>query len=492
MRGKMKIWKSTSLLTIIASLILVTSLIRPSLAGMTTLTAPEVTDDTKGPCSEVWINIAVTDAVNLWGFMFTLKYDTSVLTALDYTGHPIFYLEEPGEINTEEGYVSLAYHMGFGVPAGFTGSLTNLASIKFHVDAYGQSQLEIQDSVFSDPVGNPLAHVTEDGYFCNVPGAPIADFEWTPEEPIEKELVTFTSTSTDSDGYIVSCDWNFGDGGTGTGLTTTHKYMKKGTYTVTLTATDNDGKTDSFSKKITAFATPPKAVGAKLLTANCTSHSLNWSDYGGVEIIRLRASAKNLNNKEPTLVRLAFFVYDAAAMENLGAIETDWTWLKKGQSTQFRTDFDYSEWDFTGPEMEYLIIVHLYYMDYYIIDPTPENPEGQPHWVEVPEEKSFTFWVYELAPVMIFTWADIGDCTVYFDATASYDPDEWLGDYIVEYQWRVYAWWIYPYKQIFTPTASFKFEYAGECQPGTYYCRLYVTDTWGATVWTGFEVTVAG
>lgn len=468
MRGKMKTWKSISLLAIIVSLLFAASLIQTGLASITTLGAPDITDASKGPSDTIWIDIAVTDAVNLWGFQFTLKYDTSVLTALDHTGHPIFYLEEPSEINDAEGYISIAYHMGFGVPVGFTGSLPNLVSIKFHVDNWGQSQLKIQDSVFSDPIGGAIAHVTEDGYFCNVPGAPIADFYWTPEEAIEKELVTFTSTSTDSDGYIVSCDWDFGDGGTGSGLTTTHKYMKKGTYTVTLTVTDNDGKTDIFAKKITVLAKPPKLVGIRLLTANCTEHVLNYS-VAGVEIIRFRASVKNLNTMYDTLVRVSFYIYDAATMTNLGAIEPDWEWLKKGQSKQFTTDFDYTEWGYTGPEMEYLIIVHAYWMDYEILP-------GQPHWVELAEQISFTFVVYELAPVALFTWTDLGGNTTFLDASASYDPDEWLGDYIIEYMWRLYIGGYPGYDTLFGETLTYTWPSAG-----TWTVRLYVTDSLFAT-----------
>lgn len=53
------------------------------------------------------------------------------------------------------------------------------------------------------------------------------------------------NTSYDSDGYIISYDWNFGDETTGSGTEVSHAYDKSGNYTVTLTVTDDDGATDT-------------------------------------------------------------------------------------------------------------------------------------------------------------------------------------------------------------------------------------------------------
>jgi PKD repeat protein len=58
------------------------------------------------------------------------------------------------------------------------------------------------------------------------------------------------SGSTDSDGWIASFDWSFGDGFTGGGRTAIHDYPKAGSYTVTLNITDNDGGTSATSQRI--------------------------------------------------------------------------------------------------------------------------------------------------------------------------------------------------------------------------------------------------
>lgn len=60
------------------------------------------------------------------------------------------------------------------------------------------------------------------------------------------ETVTLDgSGSSDSDGTIMSYEWDFGDSSTGSGETTTHVYTSAGIYTVALTVTDDDGATDT-------------------------------------------------------------------------------------------------------------------------------------------------------------------------------------------------------------------------------------------------------
>jgi PKD repeat protein len=68
------------------------------------------------------------------------------------------------------------------------------------------------------------------------------------------------SGSTDTDGAIVSYDWDFGDGQTGNGASRNHVYGTAGTYDVALTVTDNRGGTDSVTHQVTATAPPPTTL----------------------------------------------------------------------------------------------------------------------------------------------------------------------------------------------------------------------------------------
>ncbi|MEA3239847.1 MAG: PKD domain-containing protein [Candidatus Bipolaricaulota bacterium] len=74
--------------------------------------------------------------------------------------------------------------------------------------------------------------------------APVASFSMDNDAPVTGDEVSFTAAgSYDSNGTIVSYDWNFGDGSTGTGVETTHTYNDIGYYIAILTTTDNDGAT---------------------------------------------------------------------------------------------------------------------------------------------------------------------------------------------------------------------------------------------------------
>jgi PKD repeat protein len=81
--------------------------------------------------------------------------------------------------------------------------------------------------------------------------APTASFVYSPANPAIDETVYFNaSESTDTDGTIVSYQWDLGDGTTAAGQTITHRYGSSGTYTVLLEVTDDDGNTASTTQSI--------------------------------------------------------------------------------------------------------------------------------------------------------------------------------------------------------------------------------------------------
>jgi serine protease len=89
-----------------------------------------------------------------------------------------------------------------------------------------------------------LQDVSGGGGGSNV--APDANFSFT----TSGLGASFTDTSSDSDGSIVSRSWNFGDGGTSSATNPSHTYASAGTYNVSLTVTDDDGAPDTISKSV--------------------------------------------------------------------------------------------------------------------------------------------------------------------------------------------------------------------------------------------------
>lgn len=86
---------------------------------------------------------------------------------------------------------------------------------------------------------------------CGQGGYPSPVMNFQPSQPIPGDVVTFSAAgSYDTDGYIASYLWNFGDGTKGKGETVRHTYKMEGTYLVILTVTDNDGKNCSISSSI--------------------------------------------------------------------------------------------------------------------------------------------------------------------------------------------------------------------------------------------------
>jgi plastocyanin len=85
---------------------------------------------------------------------------------------------------------------------------------------------------------------------------PTAAFVYSPLSPTVGEKVYFNaSESADSDGVIVSYEWDFGDGSSGSGQKASHSFAKEGSYKVTLVVTDDDGAKGVASQTVTVSET---------------------------------------------------------------------------------------------------------------------------------------------------------------------------------------------------------------------------------------------
>ena len=97
--------------------------------------------------------------------------------------------------------------------------------------------------------------------------APVACFSWFPLSPHADAYVTFDGRcSADSNGYVASWTWDFGDAGTGSGSVTNHYYRFAGLYRVTLTVRDEFGAMDQLTEVVNVTGIPGAATILEIRT----------------------------------------------------------------------------------------------------------------------------------------------------------------------------------------------------------------------------------
>ncbi|HBE93094.1 MAG TPA: hypothetical protein DDW55_11430 [Gammaproteobacteria bacterium] len=135
---------------------------------------------------------------------------------------------------------------------------------------------------YDNQTGYGRMHMAVPDLGC-LPGAPTAGFTFSTHDL----TVTFTDTSSDSDGLIASWSWDFGDASPlSTVEDPTHIYATEGTYNVTLTVTDNDSGSNSITKSVTVTepvvnppSNPPIAPSDVTVADQTNGRALiNWSD----------------------------------------------------------------------------------------------------------------------------------------------------------------------------------------------------------------------
>jgi len=113
---------------------------------------------------------------------------------------------------------------------------------------------------------------------------PVASFTESSETVYTGEAITFNASSSyDPDGFIVSYFWDFGDGTNATGVAVEHAYADDGAYTVTLTVTDDDGATSTANATKTILNNPPIASFTESAETVYTSEAITFNASGSYD-----------------------------------------------------------------------------------------------------------------------------------------------------------------------------------------------------------------
>jgi len=118
------------------------------------------------------ININIIDIHNLYGLDVQLHYNTASLDLIEAVPQPLWkpYLIAMNQINDADGIYRLIM-VGSAPAPTFYGSAT-LAKLTFQRIDNGENDFHLEDTILSDPKGNPLLHTTEG---CNIYGIPSHD-----------------------------------------------------------------------------------------------------------------------------------------------------------------------------------------------------------------------------------------------------------------------------------------------------------------------------
>jgi len=295
---------------------------------------------------------------------------------------------------------------------------------------------------------------------------PVAVFTESAETVYTGEIISFdASDSYDLDGTIVNYFWDFGDGTNATGVTIGHSYADNGTYTVTLTVTDNDDATATTTSVKTILNRPPVATFTQSATVVYTGEIIHFdasesSDPDGVIVSYFWGFGDGLNATGVTVehayaddgsytVTLVVTDDDGASATATGttkvlnrfpvaifteSAETVYT----NEVITFNASDSYDPdgvivsyfWDFgDGTNATGIVVEHAYAdHDIYTVTLTMTDDDG------ASASTSATKKVLNRPPMASFTESTesvvVGE-VIYFNASASYDPD----GIIVNYFW---------------------------------------------------------
>jgi len=230
------------------------------------------------------------------------------------------------------------------LPAPVFNGAGNFVTMNFTVLKRGQSPIKILGLTMGDGFGNPIARGSSNTWLhplgnatFSTPGAPIADFTFSPDIGVVNKTVTFNATSSRSNNTIVQYLWDFNDGTrrNETSPITEHVYnasLNLG-YTVTLRVMDNFGDESGAATKIVNVATT-RDLKATSLTLSQESIRPNKEFNATAEVYNVGTSSSDFY--ENATIRL---YYNVTAFDLNNTSSGTWAFVGSNSSMIRKTHY---------------------------------------------------------------------------------------------------------------------------------------------------------
>jgi PKD repeat protein len=283
---------------------------------------------------------------------------------------------------------------------GATGSGT-LFSITFTIVANGVSPIHFDLSSLVTVISGTsvdIEHTPVSGLFDNriANTLPVPQFTG-PLTGVEGQSYTFTSTSYDPDGWIVSEEWDFGDGENATGPVVSHAFAA-GTYTVTLTVTDGpDGETATATASIDIQIWMEGGWVPDLIGWYAKPEHPDLNEAYGDRLLNLTAKIGNPESVEEDYeVYAEFKLYSKDEVALLGNLNSPVETLAPGEQVTVKALFDTAnpQWRcFSGGEWVVYGYVHYFMHKYVGFASCYYRLVGETEWTEAYVSKYISFHV---------------------------------------------------------------------------------------------------
>ncbi len=156
-------------------------------------------------------------------------------------------------------------------------------------------------------VGNSFGCNDTTGMLIDVNNPLVADFQ--ANNVCLGSPVSFTNTSSITNGAITSYQWSFGNGGTSNQTNPVYTYTSAGSYSVMLIATSNKGCKDTVVKQVDIYPVPTVSFSANNV---CYGNAVNFSSYANVNGGTITSYQWNFGNGQTTTLGNPMYIYPAS------------------------------------------------------------------------------------------------------------------------------------------------------------------------------------